>query len=167
LYNPNGTFGPPITTPSRLRRGLPAGEVREWSITLQALNTVLNDRYTVSVFLGQSQKVGELLVTPPPAAIYGPLAKSTINHVLDLNDVLKAVGVDAEDVNATVDALKSGLSWTVVKGDGSTVPNEDVEGLRVGVWDDVVKLPTAITELPTYGNKTAHPEVTSGKAGGV
>jgi hypothetical protein len=155
-----------MTTPSRLRRGLPAGEVREWSITLQALNTALNDRYTVSVFLGPSIKVGELLVTPPPAAIYGPL-KSTINHVLDLNDVLKTAGVDAEDVNATVDALKSGLSWSVVKGDGTTVPNEEVEGLMVGVWDDVVRLPSAITEFPTYGNKTAHPEVTSGKAGGV
>lgn len=165
LYNPNGTFGPPMTAPSRLKRGLPVGELREWFASLQALNTALNDRYIVAVSL-KSDQVGQLLVTPPPASIYGPL-KSTVNHVLDLNDALRSAGVDTEDVAAVVAKLKNGLSWIVSKGNGTIVPNEQVVGLKIGIYDDVVTLPGSITELPKYGNRTAHPEVTSGKAGGV
>jgi hypothetical protein len=47
------------------------------------------------------------------------------------------------------------------------VPNGEVEELKIGVVDRVVTLPGDITELPEYGYKTAHPEVTSGKEGGV
>jgi hypothetical protein len=102
-----------MTTPSQSKHDLPAGEVRAWSVTLQALNTALNDRYIVSVSLA-STKVGEMLVAPPPAAIYG-LLKSTTNHVLDLSDALKTAGVDDEDLDAVVGVLKDGLIWSVLK----------------------------------------------------
>jgi tyrosinase len=46
------------------------------------------------------------------------------------------------------------------------VPNEQLPSLRVTVQDEVVTKAGSITELPVYGKKTLHPEITRGKAGG-
>lgn len=54
----------------------------------------------------------------------------------------------------------------MTEGDGTIVPTEQVPSLNIMVQDEVVTLATAVTELPTYGTKTLHPEVTKGKVGG-
>ena len=46
------------------------------------------------------------------------------------------------------------------------VPNEQVQSLKVECQDEIVTYDGDISHLPTYGQKTMHPEVTKGKAGG-
>lgn len=50
--------------------------------------------------------------------------------------------------------------------DGTPVPNEKIPSLTVTVQDELVTMSGDITELPTYGKMTLHPEVTKGRAGG-
>jgi len=49
----------------------------------------------------------------------------------------------------------------MLRQDGSLVPNDQVKGLTVVVQDVIVTPAKDITEFPTYGEKTLHPEVTA------
>ena len=49
---------------------------------------------------------------------------------------------------------------------GTVVPEDRYQTLEIVVQEEVVTLARNIYELPSYGEKTLHPEVTQGKAGG-
>ncbi len=46
------------------------------------------------------------------------------------------------------------------------MPVDQYPNLDVVVQEEVVTLPGSVYELPTYGQTTAHPEITEGKQGG-
>lgn len=50
--------------------------------------------------------------------------------------------------------------------DGTVVDTDQYQSLEVEVQEEVVTVPRDIYELPSYGAKTLHPEITQGKAGG-
>jgi tyrosinase len=50
--------------------------------------------------------------------------------------------------------------------DSTVVPPEQYTSLEVEVQEEKVTLARDIYELPTYGEKTLHPEITQGKTGG-
>jgi len=50
--------------------------------------------------------------------------------------------------------------------DGTVVPADHYPSLEVDVQEEIVTLAKDVYELPKYGKKMLHPEVTQGKAGG-
>jgi tyrosinase len=50
--------------------------------------------------------------------------------------------------------------------DGTVVSVDQYSSLEIAVQDEVVTLARDIYEIPSYGEKTLHPEITQGKAGG-
>lgn len=46
------------------------------------------------------------------------------------------------------------------------MPTEQLKSLSVAVGEQTVEFPFVMTELPTYGKKTVHPDATEGKPGG-
>ncbi|PQE14942.1 hypothetical protein CJF32_00002481 [Rutstroemia sp. NJR-2017a WRK4] len=172
LYNPKGVF-----TSSKVKRD----QQREWSVTIQALSTALDGRYLVKV-LERGNPIGSLHVLQPPAADGGSKPALTFHNEFSLQQVVR--DVDHSDQEAMVAYLKENLSWEVQKvcstllildsvnsalfrKDGTVIPNENVLGLIVTVQDEIVIHPADETQFPVYGTKTLHPEITSGKAGGL
>lgn len=50
--------------------------------------------------------------------------------------------------------------------DGTVVSVDQYSSLEIAVQDEIVTLAKDIYEIPSYGEKTLHPEITQGKAGG-
>jgi tyrosinase len=50
--------------------------------------------------------------------------------------------------------------------DGSVVPADRYSSLEVMIQEEIVTLARTIYEIPSYGEKTLHPEITQGKVGG-
>lgn len=50
--------------------------------------------------------------------------------------------------------------------DGTVVAPEQYGSLKVMVQEEVVTLARDVYEIPSYGEKTLHPEITQGKANG-
>lgn len=50
--------------------------------------------------------------------------------------------------------------------DGTVVDMDQYQSLEIEVQEEVVTLARDIYELPSYGTKTLHPEITQGKPGG-
>lgn len=116
----NTHWAPATTTKNRRRAGnvgRAGKESREWSVAIQALDTAFGkDRYIVEVSI-KGQKVGEMQVVPPAAAMEGRAGNvnSTTNYEIDLDDALVGSGIDVEDVDAVTNFLKSGLEWNAKK----------------------------------------------------
>jgi tyrosinase len=49
---------------------------------------------------------------------------------------------------------------------GTVVSEDQYQTLEIVVQEEVVTLARNIYEVPSYGDKTLHPEITRGKAGG-
>ncbi|KAJ8068065.1 hypothetical protein OCU04_003639 [Sclerotinia nivalis] len=155
LYNPRGEFGS-----SKRKRD----EKREWSVAIQVLATALGERFTVRLYT-KGAPVASFCVLPPPVADGRIPPSLTYHNEFTLADAIKTV--DTTNIEDVVDYLKTNLSWTVEKRDGTVVPTEQVSGLIITVQDEIVTHPADDTQLPIYGTKTLHPEITSGKAGGA
>ncbi|QSZ30034.1 hypothetical protein DSL72_004552 [Monilinia vaccinii-corymbosi] len=156
LYNPQGTF-----TGSKRKRA----EQREWSVAVQVSSTALGERFVVRLHNGGSRHIASFHVLPPPVADGGSMTHLTYHHEFSLRDAIKTV--DNGNTEEVVLYLKNNLSWSVETRNGTVVPAEDVEGLIVCVHDEIVTHPVDKKEFPVYGEKTLHPEITSGKAGGA
>lgn len=50
--------------------------------------------------------------------------------------------------------------------DGTVVSADQYSSLEIVVQEEIVILARDIYEIPSYGEKTLHPEITQGKAGG-
>lgn len=59
------------------------------------------------------------------------------------------------------------MSADVYQLDGTEVAVEDVQSLKIGVYDKEMTPPAVVTELPTYGNPSERPDATRGKPGSV
>ncbi|RDL38192.1 uncharacterized protein BP5553_05625 [Venustampulla echinocandica] len=136
------------------------GQVREWAVSIRGLNTALSaEGYVVDISLNNSH-VGEMVVIAPPKAAVAAGLNTTTNHVIDLSEELGKVGVDTQDVGAVVEYLKANLGSSVLKADGTTIPSTQVPSLSLIVDDIIVTLPKDITELPSYGTRTPHSDIT-------
>lgn len=49
---------------------------------------------------------------------------------------------------------------------GTVIPLEQIESLKISVAEEMVSLAKSLTELPVYGKRILHPEITKGKVGG-
>ena len=58
------------------------------------------------------------------------------------------------------------MNANIIQLDGSVVPTEQIPSLNIAVQDETVTFPSDNTEMPTYGEKTVHPDATKGKCGG-
>lgn len=116
----NTHWAPATATKSRRRVGnmeRAGKENREWSVAIKALDTAFGkERYVVEVSV-KGQKIGEMQVVPPAAAIEGKVGNvnSTTNYEIDLDDVLVGSGIDVEDVSAVTSFLQGGLEWNAQK----------------------------------------------------
>jgi tyrosinase len=54
----------------------------------------------------------------------------------------------------------------IVQINGTVAREDQYQTLTVEVQEEIVTLGRNIYELPSYGAKTMHPEITQGKAGG-
>ncbi len=99
---------------------------------------------------------------------------------------LDANGLDGGDLENVVAYLTQNLCWKIQKVcclssptvlrrdgfanvrqlDGTVVPTEQLPGLVITAQSETVTLPSDLTELPVYGEKTFHSEITQGKTGG-
>ncbi|TAQ87719.1 hypothetical protein B7494_g3943 [Chlorociboria aeruginascens] len=176
LYNPNGSFTKRSSS-SRVDRRDIVAQSRAWSVAIQASSGALNGTYVVRLFLGAQPSdggawktaanlIGDFFILEPPSADGQGAADLVFHHEISLQKNLETAGVDIESEDNVVGYLTENLVWGVQKSDGTIVPNAQVPGLQILVQDEIVTLATDITKLPIYGEKTLHPEVTSGKAGG-
>ncbi|TGO22829.1 hypothetical protein BPAE_0153g00050 [Botrytis paeoniae] len=156
LYNPEGVF----SSPKRKR-----DENREWSVAIQALSKALGERSTIRLYTEDSTPVVSFMCCHPLVANGGNPPGLTYQNGFTSVDAVKAVGTS--DIDDVGDYLKANLRWTVKKMDGTVLPTEQVSSLLITVQDEIVTHPAVETELPVYGTKTLHPEITSGKAGGA
>ncbi|KAH8588949.1 hypothetical protein B0O99DRAFT_524064 [Bisporella sp. PMI_857] len=170
MYNPNGTF-------TKRRRGLRAKRgdpvVREWSVAAKVSSAAIGERFVIRIFLGAPPSdpagwdvadnlVGNMFVSKLPGE-----GTPDVNNEFSLQDALVRAGIGSADVNKVTSYLEGNLIWGVQKADNTIVPNSEVEGLLVAVYDEAITLPKDDTELPIYGEKIPHPEVTQGKSGGA
>lgn len=56
----------------------------------------------------------------------------------------------------------------LIKGqvNGTTIPTDQLDSLNIQVHEGAVTWGNNIYELPRYGDRTAHPQITKGKLGG-
>ncbi|KAF7857179.1 hypothetical protein EAF04_009420 [Stromatinia cepivora] len=136
LYNPEGELS------SSKRK---SDEKREWSVAIQVLATALGQRFTVRLYT-EAGPVASFCVLPPPVADGKIPPSLTYHNEFTLADAMKTV--DTSKIEDVVDYLKTNLSWTVEKRDGTVVPTEQVSGLIITVQDEIVTHPADDTQLP-------------------
>ncbi|KAE9377099.1 Di-copper centre-containing protein [Stipitochalara longipes BDJ] len=166
MYNPQA---------SAKRAASPGIQTKEWSIALNVSRYNLHGaRFIIRVFLGQvpqnpedwpicNSLSGSFSVLPPPHQGNGPYPTIIAYSEISLTKGLTENGVDPTNVKAVEKWLENNLHWGVQKFDLTVVPNEQVPSLHLVVQDEDVTPPGDITELPTYGETTLHPEITQGK----
>ncbi|KAF4635965.1 hypothetical protein G7Y89_g2127 [Cudoniella acicularis] len=180
MYDPNGIFQQnPQQAAIAPRSTLTAGSATiEWSVGIQVAKFDLDGAYfVVRVFLGEIPVnpqdwaksptcVASVPIMPPPHQDEGPYPDTRVHDEFDLTKAIVGAKHNPEDVQSTVPYLKSNLSWRVQLLNGTVVPTEQLPSLRISVQDEEVTMAKAIYELPTYGKKTMHPEITKDKTGG-
>ncbi|KAH4248442.1 hypothetical protein HBI24_137470 [Parastagonospora nodorum] len=94
--------------------------------------------------------------------------KSSISLTSSLLDQIKAGKLESLDAKDVVPYLTDKLSWRVLKGDGTSLPQKDLGPLTFEVVSTKAHIPQDADKPISYSEKVVkHPEVTSGKAGGV
>ncbi|KAG0650056.1 Polyphenol oxidase 1 [Hyphodiscus hymeniophilus] len=152
-------------------------QVIEWSVALSIERFQLNGTsFVVRLFVDNvpadpqtwalSQScVGSFAVLPQHTVPDGPLADVRAYDEISLVQALRNMGHDGQDVPAVVQYLTQNFQWRVQLMDGTVIPPHRYPSLEVEVQEEKVTLARDIYELPTYGQKTLHPEITQGKAG--
>ncbi|KAH8662913.1 hypothetical protein BGZ60DRAFT_412262 [Tricladium varicosporioides] len=179
MYDPTGIFRRDPKKALNPRSKLTVGSTtKEWSVQVQVSKFDLGgDYFYVRIFLGDvpanpqdwamsNNIVGSLPIMPPPNIGAGPLPDIRVHNEFVVTHNLLGPDHDPEDVKKMVPYLKEKISWRIQKMDGTVVPTEKCPSLRVAVQDEVVTMAKSIYELPIYGKKTYHPEVTNDKIGG-
>ncbi|RDL42060.1 uncharacterized protein BP5553_02039 [Venustampulla echinocandica] len=184
MYDPNGMFhkkSRSITPrPSLQDRSalIPGSTIREWSIAIEVSKFALDgDNFAVRFFLGDVPSdpkdwprspscAGSVLIMPPPHIGDQPMREVILHDEISLEKAVAKSSHDSNSVGDVVPYLKGILNWRVQKLDGTVVSNDQIPSLKVTVFDEMVTLPKDITELPQYGSKTVHEEITNSKAGG-
>ncbi|KAJ5047353.1 uncharacterized protein L3040_003180 [Drepanopeziza brunnea f. sp. 'multigermtubi'] len=178
LYNPNPPIAKRGSGNMDTRDLLPGQRTREWSVGLRVSKFDLSgERFIVRLFLGgvpqnpkdwamSSACVGSFPVFPPPTPKVGPLPVVEAFSELSLMEWLNKNRMNTPDTAAMSKYLQTNLEWRAQKFDGTVVPIESLPNLIVTVQDEMVTMGGAITELPHYGEKTVHVEVTKGRRGG-
>ncbi|KAH6678140.1 hypothetical protein B0J14DRAFT_582032 [Halenospora varia] len=179
MYDPTGIFRRDPNKSLNPRSKLIEGSTtKEWSVQVQVSKFDLGgDYFYVKIFLGDvpanprdwamsGNVVGSLPIMPPPHTGAGPMPDIRVHNEFVVTRNLLGPDHDLEDVKKMVPYLKDKLSWRIQKMDGTVVPTEKCPSLRVAVQDEVVTMAESIYELPIYGKKTYHPEVTKDKVGG-
>lgn len=167
LYNPTNAAGP------RLVRGVqPQSQPsREWSAGLSVSKfDVGGERFKVMFFLNgvpdspdewalSETLAGSAVIFPPPYPSSNVTSvKLTTYSEIELAEILEQNGLNVNDVQSVVEFLRTNLEWRVQKMDGTVVPLEQVPSLSITIQDEIVIMPSEITQLPTYGEKTIHPD---------
>ncbi|KAI1006701.1 hypothetical protein K3495_g1516 [Podosphaera aphanis] len=167
LYNPSNAAG------RRLIQGVSEQDTttREWSVALSVSKfDVGGERFKVLFFLNgvpvspddwDSSKTlaGFAAIFPPPHSFENITSIKLLTYSeVDLVDSLEQNGLDVNDVPSVVDFLKNKLEWRVQKMDGTVVPLEQVQTLSLTIQDEIVTIPSDITQPPIYGEKTIHPD---------
>ncbi|TVY85032.1 Polyphenol oxidase [Lachnellula suecica] len=183
-YDPNGIFGKRDVHQTsgstlQLRGGFtPGAKSKEWSIGIAVDKfDVGGDGFFLRFFVSgvpqdpqdwfiNDDCLGSIQVMPTPHSGHGPFPVLMEYDELSLIREVAKAGHDPEDVHAVARFLEKNLEWRVQKLDGTVVPTKQVPSLIITVQDEEVTFPTDNTELPTYGKKTLHPDITKGKAGG-
>ncbi|TVY48584.1 Polyphenol oxidase [Lachnellula occidentalis] len=178
LYDPNQVFGQRQTQTLRARKTLmPGSSTKEWTIDMSVNKFDLNGQgFWVRFFIGDIPQnpqdwltgacVGSIQVMPTPHQGDGPFAELLEYDELNLDDEITKAGYDAQDIPTVAGFFEKNLQWRVQKLDGSVVPTEQIPSLSIAVQDETVTFPSDKTEMPTYEDKTVHPDVTRGKSGG-
>jgi hypothetical protein len=192
IYSTNGsTVGMRSTRSTKSELG--HGHGREWSVTIQASRDALAIPYVIGIFLGvppinpTDWTTSENLVVTRSVALHtgagdGPLA--SVVFEIPLTRAFNKIGLDGVHVGNTTKYLQANLHWAVrevnaesrfmnrhadgiSQREGDLIPNDQVSGLQIAVYEQIVTHPKDITEFPKYQRKTLHLEVTIGKAGGA
>ncbi|KAI9050966.1 hypothetical protein LZ554_005076 [Drepanopeziza brunnea f. sp. 'monogermtubi'] len=178
LYNPNPLITKRGSGNMDTRDLLPGQRTREWSVGLRVSKFDLSgERFIVRLFLGgvprnpkdwamSSACVGSFPIFPPPTPKVGPLPVMEAFSEHSLVEWLNENRMNTADTAAMSKYLQTNLEWRAQKFDGTVVPIESLPNLIVTVHDEMVTMGGDITELPQYGKKTVHVEVTKGRLGG-
>ncbi|POS84167.1 hypothetical protein EPUL_005395 [Erysiphe pulchra] len=171
LYNPNGTirrrFVGMIDNKSEISRL----STREWSLAISVSKFDLGgSRFRILFFMGDvpldhenwerySSFIDSVIIFPPPHSSTSENLPQIITHSeVDLNDALQRNGRDVEDAPTVIKYLRTQLEWRVQKMDGTVVTMEQVPSLNITLQEEVMTMSLDITQLPTYSEKTWHPE---------
>lgn len=141
---------------------------REWTVDISAPNAALGGAsYALLLFIGEKpsnpaewalKSVGSMYVLAQPMSpTSGPMMANT---EVVITEFIQDAGIDTSNVNATRTFLDTQLSWGAQKFDGTVIPNDEFEGLKILIEDEVVKLPVDDTQLPKYSDKTIHNDIT-------
>ncbi|TVY55332.1 Polyphenol oxidase 1 [Lachnellula cervina] len=183
LYDPNQVFGPRHdhrqSRTLRARKALtPGSTTKEWTIDISVNKFDLNgEGFWVRFFVGDipqnpqdwltnAASVGSVQVMPTPHLGEGPFPELLEYDELNLDGEITKAGYDPQDIHTVARHFEKNLQWRVQKLDGSVVPTEQIPSLNIAVQDETVTFPSDNTEMPTYEEKTVHPDVTKGKCGG-
>ncbi|CZT01674.1 related to monophenol monooxygenase precursor (tyrosinase precursor) [Rhynchosporium agropyri] len=178
LYRPSGTNVNPRFGELESRTQAQKKKAIEWSVGIKVSKFDLGgERFIIRVFLDTVPKdpkdwmaasscVGSFPVFPPPHSAGVPYPEIDAYSELSLVEGLAHLGRDATDVYEVRKFLRRALQWRVQKFDGTVLPVENIPSLIIKVQMESVEMGRDITELPSYGKKTLHPDITIGRAGG-
>jgi tyrosinase len=156
LYNPRGHLRkwPDKRTSMHVKRD----STREWSVSVSVPNQAIGELFSVKILVGDVM-IGRLTVLQAPSRAE---VDAGMNRVTNGKFTLKnAITGDPGDVAGVIAQLKGNVKCIVVRTrDGIEVDNAQVKGLVVVVADEVVQLSQDISEFPTFGERTVHPEIT-------
>ncbi|KAG4435031.1 hypothetical protein IFR05_009487 [Cadophora sp. M221] len=178
LYNSNTARVNPRTSEMESRKHVPNKQETEWSVGIKVSKFDLSgQRFIIRLFLDTvpedpkdwlmaSSCVGSFPVFPPPHSGGAPYPETIAYSEFSLVNELARLGRDATDIHGVRKFLRRALQWRVQKFDGTVVPVENIPSLSIRVQEELVTIGSDITELPSYGAMTLHPEITTGRAGG-
>ncbi|CAD6503403.1 BgTH12-03068 [Blumeria graminis f. sp. triticale] len=146
---------------------------REWSLSVSVSKFDAGGaNFRILVFLGQVPAdpeewelseafIGSISIFPPPyvpITAFDPFPEVITHSEVDLDEGLERYGMNVEDSSSVVEFLKEELQWRIQKTDGEVIPPENIPSLLMEVEEETVSWPTDVTELPSYGAKTSHPD---------
>ncbi|KAH7330221.1 hypothetical protein BKA65DRAFT_404823 [Rhexocercosporidium sp. MPI-PUGE-AT-0058] len=178
LYNPNGARINPRTGEMESRTHVPNNQATEWSVGIKVSKFDLDgERFIIRLFLDTVPEdpkdwlmapscIGYIPIFPPPHSGGAQYPEVIAYSEVSLVNGLAHLGRDAADIHGVRKFLRRALQWRVQKFDGTVVPVENIPSLDIRVQEEVVMRSADITELPSYGQMTLHPEITTGRAGG-
>ncbi|KAL2067332.1 hypothetical protein VTL71DRAFT_1757 [Oculimacula yallundae] len=178
LYNPSGARVRPRSGEMESGTYGPKDQATEWSVGIKVSKFDLDgERFIIRVFLDTVPEdpkdwmlapscIGSFPVFAPPHTGGAPYPEVIAYAEFSLVTGLAQLGRDPTDVRGVRNFLRKALQWRVQKFDGTVVPVEKIPSLNIRVQKELVTLGGDVTKLPSYGEMTLHPDITTGRAGG-